>query len=448
MAKKSSKSKMKNKTSKKSKVKKKCSLDGGQAAIINKKRISKAKVEMKGFIPASKIKGEEITKNVRGIVYHVNETEYSKKLANSLSNTTPLIVAIGGCGKMEGEKEKGQKFFESVFKQLNWNSVELGAGATNSGVPGFCADVKKEQRDKIKLVGWVPAVGEGNIREEYQKVMVVNPTDKNMKPDDQWGIELPSYFKMLKEVRKRVPDKLIFFLMYNGGSITKRESETAIKEGYPLIVVEGSGRAADDLVKEMKTARYMKKYGAVYHAATPTEVNDILDSYWDLFNGNEIGLRAIGISENLNKKYQGRISKGEEREILRGKPKLTLDEQKELNGQLFKAISEQSLTEIEELLNEGADVNAKDEVGEPVLIKAFTQKGYLSQLPIGPARWDIPDSTFKGYHLLNIKIAKLLIEKGADVNARDRDGRTALRIAIDEGNKKIIELLRKTGAKR
>jgi len=44
-------------------------------------------------------------------------------------------------------------------------------------------------------------------------------------------------------------------------------------------------------------------------------------------------------------------------------------------------------------------------------------------------------------------LVELLIAKGADVTARDGDGRTPLWYAQDEGHTEIIELLRKHGAK-
>ena len=70
---------------------------------------------------------------------------------------------------------------------------------------------------------------------------------------------------------------------------------------------------------------------------------------------------------------------------------------------------------ISDLIDEGADVNAKD-------------KNKMTAL-----HW----AAYSG----NPDLAKLIIAKGADINAKDRDGSTPLHKAAYEGNKDVAELL-------
>jgi ankyrin repeat protein len=67
------------------------------------------------------------------------------------------------------------------------------------------------------------------------------------------------------------------------------------------------------------------------------------------------------------------------------------------------------------LLQNGADVNAKDVTGRTALISAAT--GF------GP----------------NLEVVFLLLENGADVNAKNNDGKTALECASDP---RVISLIK------
>ncbi len=74
---------------------------------------------------------------------------------------------------------------------------------------------------------------------------------------------------------------------------------------------------------------------------------------------------------------------------------------------------------IKSLLDEGADINAKD--GDFTLLMKAATEGYL-------------------------KTAKLLIDKGAEIDARTNEGTSALMVASSGGYTKIVELLINAGA--
>ena len=45
------------------------------------------------------------------------------------------------------------------------------------------------------------------------------------------------------------------------------------------------------------------------------------------------------------------------------------------------------------------------------------------------------------------KVVKLLLDKGANVNMKNRDGQTALDVAQEKGHKEIVKILKAHGAK-
>jgi ankyrin repeat protein len=73
------------------------------------------------------------------------------------------------------------------------------------------------------------------------------------------------------------------------------------------------------------------------------------------------------------------------------------------------------------LVDNGADVNARDEDGATAL-----------ELAVSGGHWEV---------------VKWLLDKGADVNTRDRFGKTPLTMAASRGLLQIAELLKRHGAK-
>jgi serine/threonine protein kinase len=96
------------------------------------------------------------------------------------------------------------------------------------------------------------------------------------------------------------------------------------------------------------------------------------------------------------------------------------------------------------LIEKGADVNAQDHSDETALM--HTNELKIAKLLIEKgADVNIQDANGRTalMHTINKEIAKLLIEKGADVNMQGNDGKTAL---MEARNKEIAELLISKGA--
>jgi len=88
---------------------------------------------------------------------------------------------------------------------------------------------------------------------------------------------------------------------------------------------------------------------------------------------------------------------------------------RDIDKELLNACWLGDFKKVKQLLEKGADVNARDEDGWTALIKA----------------------SYNGYE----GIAELLIEYGADVNAQNKYGDTALIYACWNGHKEVAELL-------
>jgi len=105
------------------------------------------------------------------------------------------------------------------------------------------------------------------------------------------------------------------------------------------------------------------------------------------------------------------------------------------------------------LIDQGADVNAKDENGKPALMWAsfnghadvanlLIQKGADVNAKNKAGYTSLIEASLKGY----ADVAKLLIDKGADINARSDDGQTALKWASFNGLVDVVRQLIEKGA--
>lgn len=124
-----------------------------------------------------------------------------------------------------------------------------------------------------------------------------------------------------------------------------------------------------------------------------------------------------------------------------------------------EAIEKNRVLEVKKAIEEGADVNARDDVLlTPLIYAAIYDSLEVAELLLGagadingnvsgvggmtPLMWAADKNS--------LKVAKLLIDKGADVNAKSKSGKTALIIAEELGaprDSEIITLLKKYGAK-
>ena len=102
-------------------------------------------------------------------------------------------------------------------------------------------------------------------------------------------------------------------------------------------------------------------------------------------------------------------------EVMANTTKLTPMQKEELNDKLIAAAESGDVESVKRLIENGADVDAKDKDGEKALHKA----AWMGQ----------------------VEVATFLIEKGVNVNMKNKNNETAAEIALRYGYHQIAELI-------
>lgn len=151
------------------------------------------------------------------------------------------------------------------------------------------------------------------------------------------------------------------------------------------------------------------------------------------------------VNEKPKSSYQPAESKIREAEAQNEKTNHT-----DINSDLFKAVKQGDLDKVKNLLDEGANIEAKSDYfgSMPLLISIINEhEDIVEELLKRGANPNVKNDDghipiMMAAYLNNPRIVKMLIEYGADVNAKTDRGLTALKAAGYHGNTQIIQILK------
>ena len=132
-----------------------------------------------------------------------------------------------------------------------------------------------------------------------------------------------------------------------------------------------------------------------------------------------------------------------------------IDRGKENEASLHKAAQRGNVRKIRQILDNGTEVDTKDQEGRTPLYLATAYGRYevVKILLKYGAKVDGQNyepgvtALFGAIQNNRIKIAKILIKNGADVNAKAKDGSTPLSLATKDNDPEMVKLLKSLGAK-
>jgi len=203
----------------------------------------------------------------RAVVITAPRDAGAKAILDALEITSPRAVILlfgGAAGLDDSRKAHLTTLFADGVTPV---AAELGAliidGGTQSGVMAIMGEAVARHPGKCQLLGIAPKgkitnpeiagaskISEGAALEPHHSHFVLVESA-------EWGGETG---KMLELAR--VFNMPIIAILVNGGAIAADEALHSVRNGWPLFVIEGSGRFADELSAAVRDDHSAKSFEA------------------------------------------------------------------------------------------------------------------------------------------------------------------------------------------
>ncbi len=163
-----------------------------------------------------------------------------------------LILLIGGATGLE--KALVPRLLELFSRNIARIAADAGAiiidGGTQAGVMAIMGRVIAERGHKSPLLGVAPA---GKVI--YPGGPAQNPTENSAPLDPnhsyfvlvesrEWGGETDTFYELAESLAK---DMHVVTILVNGGPVARGELLASVRRGWPIIVMAGTGRLADEI---------------------------------------------------------------------------------------------------------------------------------------------------------------------------------------------------------
>lgn len=178
---------------------------------------------------------------------------------SSLMIETPkaLILILGGAAGLDESLKP--RLFQLFSRSIASAAIETGAviidGGTKAGVMELMGEAVADQGRKSILLGVAPSgkvtYPEGPADGSIKDGAPLDPDHTHfvLVEGEEWGGETEMMFKLAKSLSDKIP---VVAILANGGKISKNEVLLSVREGWPLIVIKGTGGLADDIADILK----------------------------------------------------------------------------------------------------------------------------------------------------------------------------------------------------
>ena len=176
--------------------------------------------------------------------------QLSSLIAEIRSQADAFVFLSGGASRM---REDHQRQLLAMFEALTLvakggRRIAVGDGGTQAGIMEAAGRARRASGNAYPLIGVAPAReipprGKTPLDPNHSHVVAVD--NPSAPVHDSWGSETETMYWLFAALAEGRPSVAI---VANGGGITLTEVEANVRAGRHVILIEGSGRAADALV--------------------------------------------------------------------------------------------------------------------------------------------------------------------------------------------------------
>ncbi len=163
-----------------------------------------------------------------------------------------LILVFGGADGLDDaiKPRLKQIFTRAIARAAAHNGAAILDGGTHSGVMELLGAGVAYSDSAIPLIGVAPAccvTYPGHVDGDHPDLTPLDPNHSHflLAPGDVWGNETRLLFEAAEALGR---DKPVLTILVNGGEVAKTEVLESVRRGWPVLVIRGTGRLADQVV--------------------------------------------------------------------------------------------------------------------------------------------------------------------------------------------------------
>lgn len=176
----------------------------------------------------------------------------------SMNESSPTIFVTGGASSMSEEDIiRTQEMIATVAEFAEQQRAVIVDGGTESGVMQMVGEARKQGKYLFPLIGVSPfgkisypgmenPNAEAELEDSHSHFVLVD--------GDDWGAESDMIVGVAKALSGHGMRPAVGILI-NGGKIARQEVYLAVSREIPMLILEGSGRLADEIATAFKTGK-------------------------------------------------------------------------------------------------------------------------------------------------------------------------------------------------